>query len=167
VAVEWPLPPPLPLFIASQTAQDWVKSLTKENQTRPNRCFMAATLIKWMGWLPRGSRPKTTLSIYFETDKLLNGILRIYQVNIRQASNQTEPNQFKLAKHVPFRIKPALLLVSLTFLSVFWVVWRRNERRWCGLENKRCREKHGGKWKEKENRISGIFKEGWSLEHKW
>ena len=59
---------------------------------------------------------------YFETDKLLNGIFKIYQVNIHQASNQTEPNQFKLAKlakHVPFRIKPALLLVSLTFLSVF------------------------------------------------
>jgi len=27
---------------------------------------------------------------FFETDKLLNGIPRIYQVNIRQASNQTE-----------------------------------------------------------------------------
>ena len=136
----WPLLPPLPLFIASQTAQSRVKNTQQPVLSK----FFSFFKCKYFG-----------RRFCFE----LNTKFYIHQASI-QNKRRTQPIQTKQNSWCPFWIKPALLLAC----SPFWVyfelsagetkedgaVWRIRGAEKNTAEN----------GKERENRISLIFERG-------
>ena len=102
-AVVWPLLPPLPLFIASQTAQDWVNTFTGG---KPNQTDVFQQPLK-----SSGSDGMTSMWL---KAKIFWNLRMDTKVNMHQASSQTKPNQFNLAKQ-------KMSLFQFSPGSPFWV----------------------------------------------